>query len=307
MKEGPKFRELLDGLFEGVYYVDLHRRVRFWSKGAERITGYSAREVVGSKCSDNILVHVDGSGKNLCCSACPLIETMRSGGHHQAADIFLHHKDGHRVPVSVSVSKIRDARGNPAGAVEIFRKTVEDSFSAEYVAGLRKAAMIDFLTGLPNRRHIEEKLAASIELLKRHGTSFAVFFIDLDHFKKINDTYGHAMGDRVIKMVAGTLKANTRAYNLVGRWGGEEFVAIVNHTSGENARLFAGKLCALVGNSFLNHEGKLIRVTVTLGAALAEKGDTLQSLLGRADRALYEGKRSGRNCVVFEGKIVKPR
>ena len=305
MKEDPGFREILDNLFEGVYYVDLERRVRFWNRGAERITGYAADEVIGSGCSDNILVHVDDRGNNLCSAGCPLTASLRSGEHHRVDSIYLHHKEGHRVPVSVSISSVRDGQGRIVGAVEVFSETDDALGNKQYLRDLREAAQVDFLTGLPNRRSVETKLGSVTEEMRRHGTRFAVLFIDLDHFKKINDTYGHEVGDRVIKMAAMTLERNTRIYNLVGRWGGEEFVAIVSHIDEVNIRLLADKLCRLVGNSFFEYEGEVIRVTATIGVALARQDDTPQSILKRADEALYQGKRSGRNCAVFEGEIVQ--
>ncbi len=106
-------------------------------------------------------------------------------------------------------------------------------------------------------------------------------------------------------MVAKTLEGNMRVYNMVGRWGGEEFVAIVSHISEDNIRVLGRKLCSLVENSFIEHEGNIIRVTVTIGMTVARQDDTIQSLLDRADRALYQGKKSGRNCSVFEEEVIR--
>ncbi len=305
MIDDSMFREILDDLFEGVYFVDLNRTILFWNKGAERITGYSAQEVTGSSCADNILVHVDAASNNLCRSGCPLSRVIKSGRHHSESNVYLHHKDGYRVPVTVSVSPVRNERGKIVGAVEIFRDTVSTVYDEQYIEDLKKAALLDFLTGLPNRRYIDTKLLAAMEERRRHGTSFSVLFIDIDRFKVVNDTCGHYVGDRVIKMVARTLESNMRAYNTLGRWGGEEFVAIVSHVSGDNIRVLGRKLCSLVENSFIEHEGNIIRVTVTIGMTIARHDDTIQSLLDRADKALYHGKNSGRNCSVFEGEVIK--
>ena len=300
MTDDLHFRNILDGLFEGLYCVDRERKIIYWNKGAERITGYKAAEVLGSSCADNILVHVDGKGNNLCRSGCPLTEAIRSGGHHFENSLYLHHKDGQRVPVAVSVSAIRNERGNIIRAAEIFNDSAESLRNAHYIDDLKKAALLDFLTSLPNRRHIETKLLSAVQERRRHGTEFAVFFIDLDHFKRVNDTYGHDVGDKVIKMVARTLENNMRAYNMVGRWGGEEFVAVVSHISAVNARLLGEKLRSLIENSFLVHEGHIIRITATIGSTLLRRDDTQQSVLKRVDSAMYKGKNAGRNRSVFE-------
>jgi diguanylate cyclase (GGDEF)-like protein len=138
----------------------------------------------------------------------------------------------------------------------------------------------------------------------RYGTSFAVLIIDLVRFK---DTYGHEACDRILKAVARTIEANMRAYHTVGGWGGEEFMAIVSHVSDDNLRVFGRKLCCLVEDSFVEYEGNMIRVTVTIGMATAWQDDTIPSLLNRADEALYLGKRSGRNSAVFGGEEAASR
>ena len=96
------YKDLIDNLSDGVYFVDANRRITYWNKGAERITGYSSDEVVNHLCSDNILTHMDRAGCLLCGGACPLHKSMEEDGHHED-EIFLHHKDGHRVPVRVKI------------------------------------------------------------------------------------------------------------------------------------------------------------------------------------------------------------
>ena len=94
------YRDVLENLQAGVYFTDTHRRITYWNKGAENITGYSSEEVIGSSCMDNLLVHIDGKGNNLCTGKCPLSESIKDGRTREIR-IFLHHKDGHRVPVWV--------------------------------------------------------------------------------------------------------------------------------------------------------------------------------------------------------------
>jgi diguanylate cyclase (GGDEF)-like protein/PAS domain S-box-containing protein len=298
MHESIQFKDIVESLFEGVYCVDVHRRIFYWNKGAERISGYAPEEVVGRNCADSILSHIDDCGRSLCRGACPIVQVVESGRGHSEKRIYLHHKAGHRVPVSVSVSAIRDETGATIGAVEMFRECDAECYDTQYVEDLKRAALLDSLTELPNRRYIEMKLRASLEEHARHGTGFGVMFMDLDHFKRVNDTYGHEVGDRILKMIAATLRRNVRAYNLIGRWGGEEFVGIISHVTVGQMRVVAGKLRALVEQSFLTLGSGAVGVTATFGLAMAREGDTPESILRRADESLYEGKREGRNCVV---------
>ncbi|MGC2251635.1 MAG: PAS domain-containing protein, partial [Acidobacteriaceae bacterium] len=112
-------RNLLDNLYDGVYFVDPDRTITYWNKGAERLTGYGANEAVSRHCFDNFLMHVDKAGCALCLSGCPLSKTL-ADGEHREMELFLRHKQGHRVPVQVRIEPIRSATGSVAGAVAIF-------------------------------------------------------------------------------------------------------------------------------------------------------------------------------------------
>ena len=107
---------VMDNLYDGAYYVDRGRRIRYWNRGAERLTGYADADVVGQFCFDNILNHVDGSGTALCRSLCPLAATMRDGGPREA-EVFLRHREGHRVPVQVRTAPVRNRDGAVIGGV----------------------------------------------------------------------------------------------------------------------------------------------------------------------------------------------
>ena len=107
---------VMDNLYDGVYYVDLGRRIHYWNRGAERLTGYADADVIGQFCFDNILNHVDGSGTTLCRSFCPLAATMRDGGPREA-EVFLRHRKGHRVPVQVRTTPVRSRDGTVIGGV----------------------------------------------------------------------------------------------------------------------------------------------------------------------------------------------
>lgn len=293
------YKTIVDGLYEGVYFVDLERRITYWNSGAERITGYSAAEVVGHSCADNILVHIDEVGKCLCSTSCPLAETMLQGCNHKVDQIYLHHKHGHRVPVGVSISLIRNHAGVTIGAVEIFVEKKSIDYNERMIADLKREALIDQLTSLPNRRYLEMNLAGSLAEFDRHQVGFGLVFIDVDNFKLFNDRYGHDVGDKVLKLVGTTMGNCMRAYDMVGRWGGEEFIAIIRFVDTEQLQTTAEKLRSMVENSFLTHEGEQLHVTITLGVTHVQPGDKVESLLQRADHLMYQGKEAGRNRVVF--------
>ena len=293
------FEQLLDNLDDGVYFVDRERRITYWNTGAERITGFTAPEVRGRLCRDNILVHVDAEGCQLCPGQCPVASTIEDGSRHEA-DVFLRHKAGHRVPVSVRVTPIRDDDGHIAGAVEVFTDNSALTEARDKVAHLQKLALLDPLTGVGNRRYAEMRLQVALDALRRYGWQFGVLFADVDHFKQINDTYGHDSGDAVLGMVARTLAANLRSTDGLGRWGGEEFLAVIAPTDEDDLRAVAERIRNLVAQSALQRESLWVNVTVSIGAALVRRESTPESLVSKVDQLMYRAKASGRNRVELE-------
>ena len=116
--------DILDNIYGGVYYVDQNRKIRYWNKEAEKITGFSKAEVIGKHCYDNILQHVDDQGTNLCHNGCPLHATMEDGKKREA-NVYLHHKDGQRIPVTIRTVPLKDEKNEIVGAVELFLKNIK--------------------------------------------------------------------------------------------------------------------------------------------------------------------------------------
>ena len=297
MKQPDFYRNLLDEVDDGVYFVDRDRQIEFWSRGAERITGFSRQEVIGRSCMDNVLNHMNDEGIQLCSSACPLAATI-SDGQHRQAEVFLHHKDGHRVPVKVRIAPVRDSTGEIIGAVEIFTDNSPWLEVRQRLHDLERMALLDHLTQLPNRRHMEDQLESQLAEFKRFGWPFGVLMMDVDNFKQVNDTYGHETGDAVLRIIGRTLTVNARPFDMTGRWGGEEFLTIIRNVDFATLNMVAERYRTLISHSFIAQEPEPLRVTVTIGATLAFEGDTRQSLLDRTDKLLYRGKRLGRNIVV---------
>ena len=298
MKNDAFYKTLLDNLYDGVYFVDRGRVITYWNKGAERITGYTAAEVMGKRCSDNILMHSDKDGKLLCLRGCPLSETI-ADNEVRSTEVFLRHKDGHRVPVVVRVAPIADEAGATVGGVEIFSDNTPPATALERLAELERLAFLDPLTGIANRRYGEIALNARIEELQRYGWPFGVLFIDIDHFKECNDRCGHDVGDEVLKMVAKTLQNSVRSFDVVSRWGGEEFVALIANVEGDELIRTANRCRALVEQSHVPVPPSP-RVTVSIGVTIARPEDTALSIIKRADELMYKSKQSGRNRVTME-------
>ena len=296
--EKDSYERIIENLYDGLYFVDRDRVITYWNKAAEQISGFTANEVVGKSCSDNILTHVDIEGNNLCKGMCPLAASIADGKPRES-EIYMHHKDGHRIPVSVRVSTLTDAQGKVIGGIELFTDISNQAANELRVKELEKLALLDNLTQLANRNYIEKEIQSRFEEKKRLNVPFGVFFIDIDHFKKFNDTYGHDVGDDVLKFVANTFISNARPFDLYGRWGGEEFIGIIRNINGKDLKLLGNRLRLLIENSYIIHENEKLCVTISIGATLVKDNDTIDSLIKRADTLLYESKTSGRNCLTI--------
>ena len=300
MREDDSFcKGLLDSLHDGVYFVDHNRRITYWNRGAERISGYNSSEVIGMSCSDNLLMHVNEEGDTLCRRSCPLADTLKDGRVRES-EVYLKHRDGHRVPVFIRVSPLLDSYGQVVGAVESFNDTSPNAALLERIEGLQRLALLDPLTELPNRRCINMKLRSRIDEMGRYGWPCGVLFVDIDNFKVVNDAFGHIIGDRVLKMVARTLSSSLRSYDILGRYGGEEFIAIIANVNSTQLYSFANRLRLLVEKSNLNTNSGTVSVTISIGATLARSNDTLDSVIKRADQLMYHSKAAGRNRVSLE-------
>ncbi|MBJ6726446.1 diguanylate cyclase [Geomesophilobacter sediminis] len=181
-----------------------------------------------------------------------------------------------------------------------FSKTVSisDSYQSQLMelkSRLELIARIDLLTGLANRWELVSRLESEKSRSERRGQSFTVMLADIDHFKKVNDTYGHQAGDRVIRGIADTLRGNLRGEDICGRWGGEEFLLILPQTGLPEAKRVAEKLIKKVRGTRTLWEDEPLMVTMSIGYGVFTAGMTVDGLISAVDRALYEAKRAGRN------------
>ena len=290
------YTTVFDNVTDGVYITDQQRRIVYWNTAARRITGYREEDVRGKSCGDNLLVHINEKGVQLCPDSCPLCDTI-CDGRCREVDLFLRHKDGHRVPVETRILPLRDDGGQITGGVEIFTETSARKDLSRRIEELREMALSDSLTGVGNRRFGEKSLRSRLDELSRYDWPFGVVFADIDKFKNFNDRYGHETGDRVLKMVAQTLCDNVRSFDDVARWGGEEFLVILANIEPEDLANKAETLRVLAAGSSLPGPEKNLAVTVSIGATPARKDETPESLIKRADKLMYESKKAGRNCV----------
>ena len=295
---------VLENLSDGVYFVDRQRRILYWNRGAELITGFAKEEVLGRRCKDNILNHCDDAGRNMCGKNCPLLATMRDRGQREA-HLFLHHKDGHRKPVCVRAAPLTDEDGRVIGAVETFHDDSALVNTLDRASELERRSTSDPLTGTGNRRLGEAMLAGWLEQYRRSGQPFGVLFADIDRFKAINDQFGHIIGDDALRVVARTLVDVSRAADHVIRWGGEEFLILIACADNAALREIGERLRVLVQQARVTAGRKRVPLTLSIGGTISAPGDTPELIVRRSDALMYQSKRAGRNRVTIERECAR--
>jgi diguanylate cyclase (GGDEF)-like protein/PAS domain S-box-containing protein len=269
---------------DAIVGCDLDCRIISWNAGAERLYGYTAGEMKGQPLS---LVVPEGPDY-------PVSRTESSALVRRMESVHLTRTGS--LPVSVSISPVRRKDGTLTG-FSLISQNISERKSAE--RELLHQALHDALTGLPNRRLLRDHLEQAIADSARQECATGVFFVDIDGFKTINDTLGHAVGDQLLADVAARLKTCAGSTGTLSRAGGDEFALTANLPSRNSARGLATKIMDCLRQPF-SVAGNQLSVTASVGVSLfPEDCDNADSLLRNADTAMYEAKRNGRNQVHF--------
>ncbi|MBI2423158.1 MAG: sensor domain-containing diguanylate cyclase [Candidatus Hydrogenedentes bacterium] len=293
------YEALLDNLNDGVYFVTLQRTIMYWNRGAERITGYTRSEILGRENAYQMLGHVTAEGNAIFNGVNPIEHCIKEGESFEK-ELYIVQKDGARIPVLSRISPIFNSRGETIGAMEIFSDISGRINAQQRIAELEEMALICPTTEVGNRRYTQLTLQNAYEELQRYNWIFGILFADVDHFKVVNDTHGHKVGDEVLRMVAHALRSCLRAFDFVGRWGGEEFIIILPNITDDILHSVAERCRQMVEASIYQSEGKVIQVTVSIGGAIASPNFSLDECLALADSLMYRSKTEGRNRVTIE-------
>lgn len=295
------FRILLNQLSDGIFFVDPDRTILYWNRGAERISGCLAKEMIGKKCAENLLNHIDAQGLKLCEGNCPMLQTL-TDGREREAELYLQHRDGHRVPVLVQVLAIRDAKDRIAGAVQIFRDNSQKIMFQERIHRLEKATLFDPDTGLGNRKYFENHLKGKLEKLKRYAEPFGVLYLGIDGFEQLNAP-GHRSKLDAVKMLGRILTHNTRPFDTLSYLGDGKFLALIDNVDETQLFSIAKKFCFLADHSSILTQGSEVPVTISIAGRSADPEITMEKLLQSLENKLLEIQNNrGNQAVILPNK-----
>lgn len=305
-KTSSNFYEiLLNNLNEAVSLVDLSRKVLFWNSAAEDLTGFSQFEIKGKPCQENLVIQTNEQHLQPCTKLCPVKKTLQEG-KVQNLKAYIHHKEGYLLPVNLKTIPIKDKENNIIGAIELFSETSPKVVLPHKTSVLEKMNLFDPLTTLGNKKYLEQHLHSRLREMKKFNLPFGILFIDIDSLKKINSNYGSVVGDKILRMTAQTLANNVRFFEVVGRWEGQQFLAVLLNIDETKLDLVANKLRLLVEQSNIREHDKLIGITISGGATIARKTDNISSLISRAKKLAEHSKRLGKNRVSLRFEEDQP-
>ena len=299
MEEHHEFYwQLLDTLRDGVYFTDNKRQITYWNKAAEELTGFKANEVLGRHCGENFLNHIDEKGNNLCVGLCPLARAMESGEPRED-NIFLHHKDGHRIPVLVRINPVKDGKGEVVGAVEIFSdRTVRDLF-LNRVKRLEEGGFVESDTGIPNQKCMAMDLRTRFWVLKQFQLPFGIVFMKIDKLEEIKKSSTEEEWLAAIQKIGRTFTNNMTPLDLVGHWHGETFLGIFRNVDREKLGQIADLYRVLVSKTRTVLGGQLRPLTVSSAAVMAAPGGDENTILEKADLLLTQAQGKENKTLVY--------
>jgi diguanylate cyclase (GGDEF)-like protein/PAS domain S-box-containing protein len=297
--DGAFHARLLDNMYDAVVFIDAAGKIMLWNHGAERLTGIAGTSVCQRRWGPQVLNMADEKGQAVAEADCPVLGALQSGVQ-SLRRLAIGGRMGRRVSVDTHAIPVFGAHGAIHGAILLLHDASSETSLEQRCQSLHEKATLDPLTQVANRAEFDRVHEMFVEAHQQQQVPCSLLMCDMDHFKSVNDTYGHQAGDEAIKSVTILLKGACRPGDLVARYGGEEFVM----------------LCADCDNAAAARRAEQVRmtlaqmpqpkmggrpVTVSFGVTEIQPGDTAETMLRRADRALLLAKAKGRNTVVQLG------
>jgi diguanylate cyclase (GGDEF)-like protein/PAS domain S-box-containing protein len=297
-----EFAQIFDTLNIGLVVLDPEMRVRYWNRWMAMRSGIPQERIMGEPIFDFFpQLNTPRFTKN--CRAVLSFGNFAFFSQKLHRFLFPFKPDnsfGNRFELMQQSCTMGPIRADDNSITSLFLTVQDVTELASYEQKLVEMNTIDALTGIHNRRFLDSRLKEECARFSRYARPFSLMMLDIDFFKKVNDTHGHQAGDLVLKNVAYQAGAVIRTTDLLARYGGEEFCCLLPETDGNATESVAETLRAHIEQMEHHFLKSVIRVTISLGISCFREGDSPETLLKRADEALYQAKRSGRNrCVRF--------
>lgn len=300
--DNPVLKTLLDAMPIVCYVLLPDHTVVYWNPEAKKILGFSAKEMRGKKCVDMPLGCSFTSGTHISGGSCPAVVAYATG-KPKTMQMFMRNKNGKDILLRNTLVPLKDASGKVNVLISFFVPLADNNYSQSVIQSIYETATRDSLTCLPSRKYMEICLNESLELFHRTGQLFAVLFTDVNNFHDINNTYGHATGDAILREVGFALRRYGRKADRFCRWGGDEFVGLLQLRQANEIEGAARRFLAVANDCDIVENGQKISCRVAIGITVVRERDTISSLVARADRYMYEAKQLRSDPIVTDFSV----
>lgn len=275
-------RNILESLLTGVCVVDMHKKIVFWSDGAERITGHLRHEVIGRSCVSQAYLHCQQSGCEFCSEECPLARAIMTA-HPVEASGLLHHKSGYEISVRIRAVPVHNPHGSIIGAVETFEELEQSEFP-----NLEKAlpGSIDDVTGVVSQAQMKFYLRESLAAFTERQIVFGVLRFRLQGLEHFRAAFGPDAALYLLRVVARSLASGLWRTDIVGRWADDEFLVILKDCDGKGLPAVRERLRRTLAHDSIEWWGERRSLPIAIGEATAQAEDTVESILDRSQKSL---------------------
>jgi diguanylate cyclase (GGDEF)-like protein/PAS domain S-box-containing protein len=285
------YRDILDGLQIGVSVLDLHKKIVFWSDGAEQITGYARIDVLGHSCAENILLHCNLNSCETCAGKCPMATALHDAKPVEAVSL-IHHRSGHWTPVHTWAIPLRDKNGSIIAIIQTFESEFAVKGPSPNDRSMKEHGCLDYTTELPNhdmmRSHLREMLRTFTELQIPLG----VVCLEVCELNQFRARYGQEAAASMLRVLARTLRNTIWPTDFVGRWSDDRFLVILSGCDQDALRAVSQRMLKMAVCASIEWWGEELSVAVLIGSTTAVVGDSAESLLLRTQEGLKHNEPS---------------
>jgi diguanylate cyclase len=294
-----EYQQIFNTISLGLVVLDRELTITAWNRWMELHSGIPAEKVIGQPVCDLFPTLCDSSFNRI-------VKSVFAFGNYATYSQKLHkylfpmpnpHGSSSLFPQMQQNCTFGPLRNDNKEITAVYISVHDVTDFVMYEQKLVQMAKIDGLTGIYNRRYLDSRLTEELERSRRHGNPLSILMLDIDHFKMINDSHGHICGDYALRKISVLLQETVRSSDILGRYGGEEFCCVLPETAFEQAIVLAERCREQIAAKPLVCEDHQARITISIGVTAQHRDDTLDSIIKRADDALYQAKHTGRNRV----------
>jgi PAS domain S-box-containing protein/diguanylate cyclase (GGDEF)-like protein len=292
------YEALVENAFDAVCFVDHDRRITFWNKEAEALTGYTPGQLVGKSCCEDLLLHFDEDDETVTSGSWPVAETLRDGKLREA-DVYLRHRSGRMAPVRMRCAPIHDDDGRIIGAIEVLRDVSELEEVRARLRAIDLESYTDPVTGLDSRTHTEHRIQGRLDEMRRYGWRFGVVMAHVDNWDDLAECHSDETLEQIIRLSAHCFAGSLRSFDTVGRWSHHEFIALAPILRDQDLYAIGERVRDLVEQAVLQTSDRLLGATISVGATVIDERDNVDTLVERAQLCTVESRQSGGNRVTL--------